>query len=195
VSSLHGQEIPTLPSKTNGQVGEIWPSREASDQSRTMLLWRTLSRAPAGRMRHSACPRCGVVATVLAAAADSLCAGCMPLTPRVTQRWTQTARVGGRTSRDALTAALFARLAARKTKRTLHCSHTRGQSGDRTGRTKSGRPRCVPSSGACTAPRRVAIRDYRRTPPRQKENSEQPLRALRGSHAKKSALKVIPVFL
>jgi putative DNA primase/helicase len=46
-------------------------------------------------MRHSACPRCGAVATVLAAAADSLCAGCVPLTPRVTRRWPQPASAGG----------------------------------------------------------------------------------------------------
>jgi len=32
-------------------------------------------------MRHSACPRCGSIATVLASAADSLCTRCMPLTP------------------------------------------------------------------------------------------------------------------
>jgi len=96
VSSLHGQEIPTLPSKTNGQVGEIWPSREASDpKSHDVTLADVVTRTLPEGMRHSACPRCGVVATVLAAAADSLCAGCMPLTPRVTQRWTQTARVGG----------------------------------------------------------------------------------------------------
>lgn len=84
--SLHGQEIPTSPSKTNGQVGETWASRESSD-----VVTRTL---PEG-MRHSACPRCGAVATVLAAAADSLCAGCMPITPRVTRRWPQPASAGG----------------------------------------------------------------------------------------------------
>jgi DNA repair protein RadA/Sms len=41
------------------------------------VITRTM---PAG-MRHSACPKCGAIATVVTAARDALCARCMPLTP------------------------------------------------------------------------------------------------------------------
>lgn len=94
-------------------------------------------------------------------------------------------------------AALFARLAARKTKRTPGTARTPGDNRV-TGQAapSQDRPRCVAVVRA-PVPRRAVSQSAITAAhhPRQKENSEQPLRALRGSHAKKSALKVIPVFL
>jgi len=68
---------------------------------------------------------------------------CMPLTPRVTQRWTQTARVGVGTSRDALTRRSLCPVSREKTKRTPALLAHPGKSVTGQAAPSQDRPRCV----------------------------------------------------
>jgi AAA domain len=90
--TLPTHRVPRKPIDSRSQdtapYGESWPPMvdgPTGDQAPRVLS----TTLPEG-MRHSACPRCGAVATVLAAAADSLCAGCMPLTPTRARAGTRT---------------------------------------------------------------------------------------------------------